>query len=176
MKPRLELDLVQTDIILHSYWIIFDCGYCTSEYYTDRCNCWYILKMRLSSYANQKKDDDLRHSRWVITAESTVTPGGWGWGGNLCHWITIGGGGGWHRGAHIPYPRFFTPQYPISQFFLPPISHIPDFLALISHIPDFFTPQYPISQMCVTPPPPHYREVPLEPTNQTHPSTCTYTS
>ena len=43
------------------------------------------------------------------------------------------GGGGWHRGAHIPYPRFFYP----------PISHIPDFLPPISHIPDFFTPNIP---------------------------------
>ena len=48
------------------------------------------------------------------------------------------------RGAHIPYPRFFTPQYPISQIykpqypisqiFYPPISHIPE---SIDHIPDF---------------------------------------
>ena len=44
--------------------------------------------------------------------------------------------GGWHRGAHIPYPRFVTPQYPISQIFYPqyPISQM-------------FTPQYPISQI-----------------------------
>ena len=28
---------------------------------------------------------------------------------------------------NIPYPRFFYPQYPISQIFYPPISHIPDF-------------------------------------------------
>ena len=31
------------------------------------------------------------------------------------------------RGADIPYPRFLTPQYPISQIFYPQISHIPDF-------------------------------------------------
>ena len=48
-----------------------------------------------------------------------------------------GGGGDTYRGAHIPYPRFFTPnipyprfctsQYPISQIVYPPISYIPDF-------------------------------------------------
>ena len=56
-----------------------------------------------------------------------------------------GGGGGWHRGAHIPYPRFFTPQYPISQIFYPqyPISQI--FYPPISHIPD----------VCHPPPPPY---------------------
>ena len=51
--------------------------------------------------------------------------------------LTFGGGGG-DTGVpishipdflppNIPYPRFFTPQYPISQIFYPPISHIPDF-------------------------------------------------
>ena len=57
------------------------------------------------------------------------------------------GGGGWHRGAHIPYPRFFTPQYPISQIFKPqyPISQI--FYPPISHIPDF-TVNWPYPRFC----------------------------
>ena len=56
-----------------------------------------------------------------------------------------GGGGGVTQGC--PYPRLFTPQYPISQIFYPqyPISQI--FYPPISHIP-YFTVNWLYSRFC----------------------------
>ena len=75
------------------------------------CNVWINL--------NQEYQPLFKRCRWIVQFPKYT---------HFKQYYFFWGGGGWHRGAHIPYPRFFTPQYPISQIFLPPISHIPDFL------------------------------------------------
>ena len=51
---------------------------------------------------------------------------------------------GRHREPKIPYPKYFYPQYPISQLFLPHISHIPTFFTPNIHYHNF---QSPISRL-----------------------------